>query len=100
MREFEVFKVRISTEDRDSWERNFAGQPTLVDVEMALENDHQNAIKDFAPGVTAARFTNLSTVLASGGLPDSHSVVRFAGVKVGEVRVEHATPVLLLEESP
>lgn len=97
MREFEVFRVYIDTENRDSWERLFAGEPTYDDVLLALENDHQDVIKDWAPLVASTRFNNLRTVLESGGLPDSHKVVTYAGVKVGEIRVEHAKPVLLLE---
>jgi len=99
MREFEVVTVCITTENRDRWERQFAGKPTYDDVVLALENDHQDAIEDWAPGETSPRFNNLLTVLESGGLPDSLSGVTYAGVKVGEIRVDHAKPVLLLEES-
>jgi len=98
MREFEVVSVRITTENRDSWKRLFAGKPTYDDVVLALENDHQDTIEDWTPGERSTRFNNLLTVLKSDGLPDSQSVVTYAGVKVGEIRVEYATPVLLLEE--
>jgi len=97
MREFEVFRVCISTENRDRWERLFAGMPTHDDVFLALENDHQDTTEDLDAGEKSTRFINLLTVLKSDGLPDSHSVITYAGVKVGEISVEHAKPVLLLE---
>jgi hypothetical protein len=98
MRELEVFRVFIATENRNSWERYFAGRPTRDAVILALENDHQDTIEDWKPGQLSSRFTNLLVVVKSMELPDNYGVATYAGVKVGEIKVEHAKPVLLLEE--